>query len=83
MERRRQNGIANSPAVRADIRAKLSAAARLRMRPEREALRALERSAFAGPTDVEQRLVRLYYGLDTDELPSIAEVAEQVALTEA
>jgi predicted nucleic acid-binding Zn ribbon protein len=83
LERRRQNGRATSPAVRDDIRVQLSAAARRRGRPEREALRALEPEAFGALPDQERQLVRLYYGLDDRELPSIGEVAQQVGLTEA
>ena len=62
---------------------RLSAAARQRGRPEREALRALEPAAFAALPDQERQLVRLYYGLDNRELPSLAEVAQQVGLTQA
>jgi RNA polymerase sigma factor (sigma-70 family) len=46
-------------------------------------VRALEPEAFATLPDQERQLVRLYYGLDTSELPSVAEVAQQVGLTQA
>jgi DNA-directed RNA polymerase sigma subunit (sigma70/sigma32) len=83
LERRRQNGRATSPAVREDIRVQQSASARQRRRPEREVLRALAPEAFGTLREQERQLVRLYYGLDKDELPSIAEVGQQVGLTEA
>jgi predicted nucleic acid-binding Zn ribbon protein len=83
LERRRQNGRATSPAVRDDIRLQLIAAARRRGRPEREALRALEPEAFASLPDQERQLVRLYYGLDDTELPSVEAVAQRVGLTQA
>ncbi len=81
LERRRQNGRGTSPAARADIRAQMSRAPRRRWRPERERLQALELAAFSALPDQERQLVRLYYGLDADELPTIEEVTLQVGLT--
>jgi DNA-directed RNA polymerase sigma subunit (sigma70/sigma32) len=50
---------------------------------EREVLRALAPEAFGTLREQERQLVRLYHDLDKDELPSIAEVGQQVGLTEA
>jgi len=82
LERRRQTGRATSPAIRADIRGQLSAGARRRGRPDRERLRALGPAAFAALPDDVRRLVRLYYGLDTDDLPSVQELTARLGLTE-
>jgi DNA-directed RNA polymerase sigma subunit (sigma70/sigma32) len=61
----------------------LSAAARRRGRPEREAVGAGKPGAFAVLPGQERQLVRLYYGLDNSKLPSVEAVAQRVGLTKA
>jgi DNA-directed RNA polymerase sigma subunit (sigma70/sigma32) len=80
-ERRRQTGLANSPAERADIRAKLSAALRGRQWQAGEPLRALEPVAFGVLPARDLEVVKLYYGLDNGEPLTSGEIGDRLEVS--
>jgi Sigma-70, region 4 len=80
-ERRRQNGLANSPAARTDIRAKLSAVQKRRQWAAGEALRALGPTALAVLATRQQEIVVDYYGLDDAEPLTSGEIGTRLGVS--
>jgi hypothetical protein len=79
-ERRRQTGLANSPAARPDLQAKLDAARRRRQWQAGEPLRALEPAAFGALRARDQEVVRLYYGFDDGQPLTSGEIGERLGI---
>lgn len=79
-ERRRQNGLANSPATRADVRAKLMAARRRRQWQAGQPLRALSPVALAVLTAREKEVVSLYYGFGDGEVLTSGEIGASLGV---
>ena len=78
---RRQTGLANSPAVRPDIRARGMAAKRRSQWTAGEPLRALEPAAIGALGARSLEVVKLYYGLGDDDRLMSGEIGVRLGLS--